>query len=288
MRLEIDITHKHRELRELLESRGFTLEGAVFDDECRPTMACVHRVHLGNLPGPTVNPPIVKFSKRDHAMTKAPSIQLSTPNAYRNQDDLPRGIQDPLDAAYVEKHTLDEFMNAYGNKKGKIRSLSGTVALTRAVSGLWVFCTSMLPPNRTAIGALAQRFPDYDAATVIADPSAFASQLGLDFGRLAQGEIVRLDPLVELARQLTNRPTMRIVNVDHGPVHYPRDLAGFLSRYPDELLPQVLPFVKRGDFEGDREYRFVVSVLGKPASETVRFPISPELRGLATPGQMGS
>ena len=94
---------------------------------------------------------------------------------------------------------------------------------------------------------------------------------------------MHLDSLVELVRHQTKPSGLSVVNVYHGLVCYPDDPAEFVKRYPDEIRSQVLPFVKGKEFEPDQEYRFTVSVFGTPSLETVRFPISCELRKLAKP-----
>ena len=277
MRVELDITAGYRTP---FDSSAFTLELGIFDDEIKPTIALVRRVHLGGGQGITTSPAVVKFSEGQHAISKAPCVQLSVPQVYRDRQDLPRGIRDPLDAAYLERYDYDRFLDIYGRPAPRIRTPSASVTLTRAVHGCWLFCTSIQPADDEQMTALAQRFPDYDCATMIDDPSEFAVQLGLDFGRLVRHEVVHLDTLVQLVRQRTRPLGLSVVNVYHGPVFYPSDPAAFLNQYPDELRGQVLPFVKNKEFEEDQEYRFAVSVFGIPSSQIVRFPTSNEIRAL--------
>ena len=97
--------------------------------------------------------------------------------------------------------------------------------------------------------------PDYDAATLVEDPSRFARQLGSDFGNSVQSSDVK-------APGPTWWMTMPQVFVDHGPVVYTESSSVVIERFPSESRELIMPFVKRRRFADQREYRFVISILG--------------------------
>lgn len=61
-----------------------------------------------------------------------------------------------------------------------------------ARSDFLMFRTSVAPEG-SGLDDLRSRFPDYDCATLIPDPSAFAMQLGKDFGRQLNMKNLRLN-----------------------------------------------------------------------------------------------
>ena len=60
-----------------------------------------------NLPGtkPLTEPRhVVKFSLRQHAISRAECLKLATPLQYRHNDKNAEGIHDDLEATYQEDH----------------------------------------------------------------------------------------------------------------------------------------------------------------------------------------
>ena len=117
-------------------------------------------------------------------------------------------------------------------------------------------------------GDLRNQFPDYDCATFIPDPSAFAMQLGKDLGKQFDMKNVRLNGFDMIRRMaltqaeittqghLLQKGLDTIVLVVHGPVTYCDPPERIINRFPIERRGEVVAFVKRGKFVGQREYRF--------------------------------
>ena len=74
----------------------------------------------------------------------------------------------------------------------------------------------------------------------------------------------------------------KFIRVYHGPVVY-EDQSGVVESMEDFADFSMVPrgwFTKKTRFSGEREYRFAVSTLGRPRTETFKLPISDELRML--------
>ena len=113
----------------------------------------------------------------------------------------------------------------------------------------------------------------YDAATLIADPSQFAKQFGIDFGNtLRPSDLEHPGP--------TWWRLLPQVFVDHGPVVYTESPSDVIEKFPRASWGLVTPFVKRTHFSGQKEYRFVVSIggLGDPKERNLDLTITEELR----------
>ena len=140
---------------------------------------------------------------------------------------------------------------------------------------------------------LRSQFPDYDCATLIADPSVFALQLGKDIGRQFDVEDVRLNGFDKLRRmrltqaeitaegRLLQKGLDTTVLVSHGPVSYCGPPERIVNLLPIERRAAAVPFVKRSKFAGHWEYRFVVEVIGEPKEKVFLMEITDELRSLA-------
>ena len=72
------------------------------------------------------------------------------------------------------------------------------------------------------------------------------------------------------------------MSVTHGPVVYADDAEPLIESVPLPQRSTVVPFVKSLDYAHQREYRFTVSIIGKPNQETLLVPATPELRRLAS------
>ena len=57
----------------------------------------VHKVDYRMRPKPTIRK-VVKFSKSCHALFQVTNLRLSTPDYYRDEEDLTTGIADPYDS----------------------------------------------------------------------------------------------------------------------------------------------------------------------------------------------
>ena len=148
-----------------------------------------------------------------------------------------------------------------------------------------------------AWGTFGTGFPNYDCATFIPDPSAFAMQLGKDvamqIGKNAGMELKlnAVDLIIQSAVRnqttVTTPDGLRIqldtrVLVTHGPIAYCDPPERIINRFPVESRQEVIPFVKRGKYAGQREYRFVVNVIGEPQNSEFLMEITDELRSLVS------
>ena len=237
---------------------------------------------------------MVKFSRKEHAITVATNIKLRSSRYYREYEDGPAGIADPEEGRLVQRGSMSEFRkkngitaqarceNAFGNASSRV---------TWARGDFLMFCTSVTPESR-GLGNLRSQFPDYDGATFIPDPSAFAMQLGKDIGTQFDLKNVRLNgfdmirQLVLSRMKITAQGRLRqkgldtIVRVSHGPVTYCDPPEMVINCFPIERRGEVIPFVKRRKYAGQWEYRFVVEIIGEPKETEFLMEVTDELRSL--------
>ena len=117
-----------------------------------------------------------KFSKKEHAIPDSTHIQLGSSRYYREYEGDTEGVADPEEDRLVQRGSLREFLEksglppqpGYGDVSSKV---------TWARLDFLVFCTSAMVEGR-GFGELRSQFPDYECATLIVDPSAFALQMG--------------------------------------------------------------------------------------------------------------
>ena len=155
-----------------------------------------------------------------------------------------------------------------------------------------MFCTSVAPEG-PGLGNLKQQFPEYDCATFIPDPSAFAMQLGKEIGMQFDMNNVNLTDFDRLRQlglaqatitkqgRLMRQGLDTIVLISHGPVTYCDQPETIINRLPHERRGPAGPFVKRNTYAGQREYRFVVALVGEPKEKEFLMEITDELRSLA-------
>ena len=266
----------------------------VFDvvlEECYQVL--VHRVNLGSTTAPQGQ--VVKLSERRFAPYHARKIRLATPAHYRKSEGVDPDIADPHDGLLTKDATPWVRQELALREPGSfIHDQSASLTYSSAPDEPWVYCTSMSPRSRREATDLRARFPKYDALTVIRDPASFAMRLGIDFAiRIDKSEHVELDRVDEEAYRRSRYTVSlwegehridKFVRVYHGPVVY-EDLSGVVASREDFVDFSMVPrgwFTKKTRFSVEREYRFAVSTLGRPRKETLRLPISEELRALAT------
>lgn len=238
-----------------------------------------------------VPPGVVKLSRKEHAITVSPHIRLGSSRYYREHEDATDGIGDPEEGRLVQRGPLGMFCKKNGiPAQAGFDSVSSTVTWAR--SDFLMFCTSVSPEG-LGLGGLWKQFPEYDYATFIPDPSAFAMQLGKDIGRQFDMNNVRLTnpdtiwPMVFAQAEITTQGRLMrkgldtIVLVSHGPVTYCDRSERVINRFPIERRGEVIPFVKRHTYGGQREYRFVVEVIGEPKETEFLMEVTDELRNLA-------
>ena len=276
------------DVRNLLEGEGRRLEAIESVIGTRTFLVITYRVdyeHRSSFETPTG---LIKFSKTPHAIPESPNIQLGSSRYYREHED--DNVADDEEGRLVQRGAFSEFCKTTGvPSQPGFENVSSTV--TWAMPDFLMFCTSEFRQGRS-FKELQSQFPDYDCATLITDPSAFAMQLGRDIGAkydvkdvqfsgfdrikqmmLSCAEITRNDRLLQKGLDA-------VVWVSHGPVTYCDPPEKIIKRFPIARRGEVVPFVKRGKFAGQHEYRFVVEVMGEPKVKTFLMEVSDELRRL--------
>ena len=207
------------ETRNRLEGPGITVESA-FVNGAKRSMVMVHRVALNGGSSPAKPPAVVKHSEQQYALPHARSVQLATPQFYRDYPGEDLDIRDEKEASYVRRMDLKSFLDAYRPQLSALGMApgQGSAELTFARGDCWMFCTSVKPATEGQGRQLRRRFSkDYDCATVIADASEFAAELGVTFGTHVSDTDLRFSGLDNLARySLTHELGERVVWVYHG------------------------------------------------------------------------
>ena len=277
--------------RTLMEGAGRRLEAIECVLSMQTFLVITYHVDVRDRPSFKTPPGVIKFSKKEHAIPDSGHIKLGLSRYYRECKVDTAGVADAEEGRLVQRGSLSEF-----HKKNDLASQPGfepvSAEVTWARSDFLIFCTSVTPEGR-GIGALATQFPDYDCAISIPDPSAFAMQLGKDVGRQFDMENVRLNGIDWLRRtyltqaeitpqgHLPKRGLDAVFSVFHGPVTYCDPPEEIINRFPLGRRGDLAPFVKRCEFEGQREYRFVVEFMGEPKEMEFRMEITDELRSLS-------
>ena len=233
---------------------------------------------------------IVKFSKRCYAPFQSEKIQLATPEYYRTDDGLEPGIGDPRDGV------LEKDLTPWAITQTPASGVSVEANATFSSSEEpWIYCTSIKPQSDREMKEMTNKVfgkYEYDAATEIQNPDAFAIQLGVDFALSVDKEkdikLGCLEKSIYLKSSYTvnlwkgPRNIDKIVNVYHGPVHY-EDQSGAVETQKDFFDPygaQRAWFTKRTWFSDQKEYRFAASTLGTPTNMIFRLAVSDEIRKL--------
>lgn len=254
-------------------------------------LVLVHAVDYRPRHAPTVGK-VVKFSKLKYAPHRASRIQLGTPACFRKLEASNPGIGDRYDGTITKDASkwAKNTMSPSASIRAKI-----TFSATEAN---WVFCASHYRYShelRDLKGHFSQEH-DYDTATSILDPEAFAAWLGIDFALTFDKESIgKLDAFGIIGYAASRYETEfwegagntdTFVHVYHGPVVY-ADRSGEVRTQADWIDPHGSPkalFTKKTSFEPQREYRFAVSTPLRPTEHLLlRMGISTELRRLTSP-----
>ena len=252
----------------------------------------IHRVNCGSAAPPRVEN-LVKLSHWRFAAHRARELRLATPAYYRKGESPDSEPTDSHDGCLTKDATPWARQDLALRTAGSfIHDLSASLTFSSSPDEPWVYCTSIAPANDADTERLRARFPRYDAITSIRDPESFAMQLGIDFAiSVDKSKHVELGPIDEWAYR-QSRYTVglwegehrvdKFIRVYHGPVVY-EDQSGVVESMEDFADFSMVPrgwFTKKTRFSGEREYRFAVSTLGMPQTETFKLPISDELRML--------
>lgn len=235
----------------------------------------VRRVNLSSPAFLASTPKVVRFSEGQYAIPNSENIRLRTAAYYREWEESDRcGIGDPEEATLRRNTDLATFQQEAGQTPVPGAYHIQTTLTYR--SECWILCTSMAPTPLMGMDSLrASVCRGYDAATLIADPSQFAKQLGIEFGNtLRPSDLEHPGPTWWMLRPQ--------VFEDHGPVVYEESPSNVIERIPKAWWGLVTPFVKRTHFSGQEEYRFVISIggLGDPRERSLDLMTTEELRAL--------
>jgi len=291
----VSLSSISEDVRNLLEGEGCRLEAIEIVIGTRTFLVITCRVDYGHRSSFETPTGLIKFSKTPHAILESPNIQLGSSLYYREHED--DNIADAEEGRLVQRGTFSEFCKTNGvPSQPGFENVSSTVTWARP--DFLMFCTSAFRQGRS-FEELQSQFPDYDCATLIPDPSAFAMQLGRDVGAKYDVKDVHLSGFDRIKQMMPSRAEITmddrlfqrgldaVVWVSHGPVTYGDPPEEIVRRFPTARRARVVPFVKRGKFAGQHEYRFVVEVMGEPKVKTFLMEVSDELRRLTRPHSSG-
>ena len=254
---------------------------------------------------------LIKYSEEQYSPVSATPtdyLQLGTPPYFQSFKSKGNSelMADDRESAYAEKLKWGRVGSpVMESMKNHVKSSFYGVAnnfqleITWADHNVFMYCTSITP--NTSLKRKLQReclSADYDFGTRIASPSCFATQLGYEFGKQVDFEKkLKPDPpgwhLINAhLRRQSECFGEHLIHVDHGPVCYlPEEkIERMMNRVFDSRSSQVLPFLKRTGYQGQQEYRFVITVQFQrianhkgTENQTFLLKVSDKLRNLMTP-----
>ena len=273
---------------------------------------------------------LIKYSKKEHSpVSSAPSdsIRLGAHNSYGDYIKKPGLVGDDTEGEITETHdwTKRESRWAEARKKSLIedspildnislRNIKFKMEMTMALdSGSWLYSTSIDPKLKNQrIIQMKRTDPEYNFMTKIDEPTAFAQQLGHDFGKqIERNRDLKCDsPIWHALASVSSRQSGiggYSIFVSHGPVVYleENEAAEFINWASEKMgnrdvlfikgekceVPQefrmgneVVLFVKDKKYEVQREYRFVVSVnFHSPSEKEIFLKVSEDLKKFMSP-----
>ena len=293
-------------------SFGVWSEGCIVDDA-----GCLIHTYQVNVPGPDSESPVdgwplyrpvlVKVCKQEHLIGTCEKLQLSKPKEFRDAGETL--LSDPEEARVSREWTTDERLNDASemararlldeeasrgselvgstkkfttNEVKSRRSRRDTV--DRGGSG-WLWSSAVEPTNDDEWARLCADLPAaHDHYWTFRSPRMFARALGA----MVVDQLGPLGQTTDLTHKSANKVTShKSLMVFHGPVVYVEDPYGYVAESATDLEHLIRPlFVKRPEYEHQREYRFVVWDQGEPEEEPKLLNASPALletpRGLAS------
>ncbi len=300
------------------EPPGFKIESLTTYFEKPSFTVLVRRMDWNNVPLPfRINYPsselkgVVKYSRKMHSpvsATPTDDIQLGTPSYFESSNSKGNSelMADDRESAYTEKLDWGRVGSPImeSTKKHLKSSLHGVadniqLKIRWASDNVFMYCTSITPD--TSYKRKLQReslSADYDFGTRIASPSCFATQLGYELGKQVDFENnLRSDPpgchlITAYLRRQSECLGEYLITAGHGPVVYLSEerIEMAMNRVAGTDSEEILPFLKRTKYEGQHEYRFVLSAQfhrivnhGDPKNHTLMVAVSDDLRKLLAP-----
>ncbi len=247
---------------------------------------------------------LIKYSKKEHSpVSSKPSdlLQLGTPALYESHEKDSGLVKDNSECKY--KENLDWWKRGSEEMEVIRKSIPGSSFNTEDQLALdvtwenrddfWLYCTSIDPKlNYEREEQMRKTAPEYDFMTKIENPTAFAKQLGHDFGKqIESGEDLKcnnlgLYTLFSTLSKLHGRGSGFFILVEHGPVIYldreeKQEFMNYASERTD--LPIML-FVKDLKYELQQEYRFIIkAAVHSPKDDKFYMKVSEDLRKLMLP-----
>lgn len=272
------------EMREHLDCEQLGLESGFVEAKPYPYQVLVRTVNLDPIGALEEARSVVKFSKRGHALTRSDALKLATAAHYRKYEGDGVGIRDTDEGVYEE--SLQSHLGKW-NPEALDSFWWGAVtsgSVTYKPDSDWLFCTSFPPKSRRERMALEREF-QADCVTALGEPAVFARELGSAVAQMTLPPKVSLEEWFHKKQRqmmLVETPFKQLVWVTHGPVVYTDDAEPLIESVPLLQRSAAVPFVEGLGYAHQREYRFTVSIIGKPNQETLLVPDTPELRRLAS------
>lgn len=294
------------------EAPGFKLESAITYFQGPSYTVWVSALTWRDFPSnPSINYPscdsrsLVKYTKEEHSpVSPRPSdyIQLGTASYYRNFESRENSelIVDDFDSAMEEELDWPR-QGSMAMESAKAKALKRCPELKHYLRGrvkyvlqdYWMYCTSIEATECYQSGVRDQSlFPSYNFKTRIEDASAFAQQLGSDFGRQVdfknhvKAEIPAYHTLAAALAKDGGIAGEFSIFVHHGPVLYlaKNKIAQYVNGIPNDGGQSILPFVKRTEYREQQEYRFAIMLnYHTPKNRAFRLTVSAGLRNLMAP-----
>ena len=270
--VDLPITKEFRRTHDNLYRRA---EHAVRVDGPSSVHVLVSRVNVSGPASLSRTPEIVTLSESQYAIPNSTNMKLRTTGYYRDWEESDRcGVGDAEEATLRRNTDFATFQREAGQTP--LPGAHHAQINSTYIKECWILCTSIAPTSLATITNMqANVCSGYDAATLIADPSQFAKQLGIDFGNaLRTSDVTGQGQALWMARPK--------VLVDHGPVVYAESPSNVIERFPKASWGFVMPFAKRPRFSDQHEYRFVIYIggPGEPKERTLDLVITEELRTL--------
>ena len=291
---------------------GVWSEGYVLDDA-----GCLIHTYQVNVPGPDSESPVdgwplyrpvlVKVCKHEHLIGTCGTLQLSRPSEFRDAGETL--MSDPEEARVSREWTTDERMNdaaemaraslldEEANRGSELvgstmKSTTNEVKSRRSRrdtvdrgGSCWLWCSAIEPTNDDEWVGLCSDLPAaHDHYWTFRSPRLFARALGA----MVVDQLGPRGQMSKLTHSSANEVTQhKSQTVFHGPVAYVEDPYGYVAESFTPLEHLLKPlFVKRLEYQHQREYRFVVWDEGEPEEGPRLLNASPALlaatRGLAS------
>lgn len=273
---------------------------------------------------------LIKYSKKEHSpVSSVPSdsIRLGSHDSFGDYIKNPGLVGDDTEGEYKEIHDWTKRESRWGEARKKslmehspilndttLRNVKFKMKMTMSLnSGSWLYSTSIDPKvNAQRIIQMKRTDPAYNFMTKIDEPTAFAQQLGRDFGKqIDSNRDLKCDSpgLYMLASAVSRQSGIGgySISVSHGPVIYldEKEAAEFIDYTSKKMGNRVTIFIenKKGEvlddleignvvalfvkdkkYQVQQEYRFVVSVnWHSPSERAIFLKVSDDLKKFMSP-----